>query len=273
VTETAQITETAAIARLLELMRRLRDPVGGCPWDRAQSFATLAPFAIEEAHELADAIEGGDPAQIRGELGDLLFQVVFHAELARERGWFDFEAVAGAIVEKLTRRHPHVFGEAQAPDAATVARAWETIKAAERAERADRSALADVPRALPALSRARKLGARAARVHFDFPDARAARAKVLEEIEELDAVVAAEANCGDERGIPVARAAEEFGDLLFSVVNWGRHLALDAEASLRAASLKFERRFRAMEALATERGLELDRLSATAWDALWTEVK
>jgi MazG family protein len=258
---------SAGIDQLLEIMRRLRAPVGGCPWDRAQSFASIAPYTIEEAYELADAIASGEPGPIRDELGDLLFQVVFHAELAAERGWFDFEAVTTAIGEKLRRRHPHVFGTAPAGDPAALAQSWEAIKAAERAGRADSSRLAEVARALPALSRAAKLGARAAGAGFDFSEARAARAKLDEELAELEAELAADPTGRD------PRIAEEYGDVLFSVVNIGRKLGLDAERCLRAANDKFEGRFRRMERLALERGLELGALAAAEWDTLWREVK
>jgi len=257
----------SGIDRLLEIMRRLRAPEGGCPWDREQTFATIAPYTIEEAYEVADAIERQDPQQIRDELGDLLFQVVFHAELATEQGWFDFEAVASAICEKLQRRHPHVFADAPAGDAATQARAWEAIKAGERVGRADSSRLADLPRALPALSRARKLGVRAAGIGFDFPDVQAARAKLDEELLELEVEVAADPSRRD------PRIAEEYGDVLFSVVNLGRKLGLDPESCLKAANEKFETRFRGMERVAAERGIELSALSAAEWDALWVEVK
>lgn len=259
--------DVAPIVRLREIMRRLRDPHRGCPWDREQDFATIAPFTIEEAYEVAEAIERGTPAQLRDELGDLLFQVVFHAELAAERNWFDFDDVAAAISEKLTRRHPHVFGDAVVADAATQSRAWEEHKAHERAAHSasdtakDASLLADVPLALPALARAAKLGKRAARVHFDWPDAESVRAKIDEELREASAA-------RDPRAL-----AGEVGDVLFAVANWARHLGVDPEEALRQANGKFERRFRAMESLAAERELVARELSAEAWDALWNEVK
>ena len=260
------------VEALIALMARLRDPEGGCPWDLAQSFATIAPYTIEEAYEVADAIERGSATQLRDELGDLLFQVVFHARLAEERGWFDFAAVAAAIREKLVRRHPHVFAGA-ATDAGQLARQWEAHKAAERASAAaaagegEGGALAGVPRALPALVRAAKLGGRAARVGFDWPDAGGSRAKVTEELGELDGALAASGGTGD------GKAAEELGDLLFAVVNLSRHLRIDAETALRAANTKFERRFRTMERRAAERGLTLERLSLEEWDLLWREAK
>ena len=256
-----------ALRALLELMARLRDPQRGCPWDRAQSFASIAPYTIEEAYEVADAIERNDRAHLREELGDLLFQVVFHARMAQERGWFDFASVATGIHEKLVRRHPHLFaGASLAPE--DLVRVWEEQKAQERAAAApsgEQGVLAGIPRALPALTRAAKLGRRAARVGFDWANAREVRAKVLEELHEVDAAQAEAAG--------TSALAEELGDLLSAVVNWGRHMQLDAEEALRAANGKFERRFSRMECLARERGLELQRLSAAEWDALWREAK
>jgi nucleoside triphosphate diphosphatase len=262
-----------SIEALLALMARLRDPQRGCPWDLKQTFETIAPYTIEEAYEVADAIERGEHERLRDELGDLLFQVVFHARMAEERGWFAFADVAESIHTKLVRRHPHVFAgasiEAQLP------REWEAQKAREREQAAgaegERGTLAGVPRALPALVRAAKLGRRAARVGFDWPDVTGVRAKVDEELGELDAALGAE-------GMPAAGgvsgdAAGELGDLLFAVVNLSRHLELDAEAALRNANAKFERRFRNMERLAAERGLVLERLSAAQWDELWRETK
>jgi nucleoside triphosphate diphosphatase len=263
-----------ALSALLELMARLRDPQHGCPWDREQTFASIAPYTIEEAYEVADAIERDDRVHLRDELGDLLFQVVFHARLGEERGWFDFAAVARGIHEKLVRRHPHLFaGASLAPH--ELVHAWEEQKAEERAARAQADAggstvLAGVPRSLPALMRAAKLGRRAGRVGFDWPDAREVRAKVLEELEETEAAAGAA-----ERGGAAARAAltEELGDLLFAVVNWSRHLKVDAEQALRAANDKFERRFERMEVLARERDLKLEELSAVEWEALWQAAK
>jgi len=289
-----------AMTALLELMERLRDPHNGCPWDQKQTFATIAPYTIEEAYEVADAIEKGDPAQIRSELGDLLFQVVFHAQMARERGWFDFAQVASGIHEKLVRRHPHVFGGVSVGSEAELSRSWEELKARERAEAAARrsgtgadggsdggggsagvlgeagaseaiSALADVPRGLPALIRAAKLGKRAGRVGFDWPDARGVREKVTEELQEVDAAVAAAGGGAGAGSSP--EVVEEMGDLLFALANWSRHLKLDAEAALRAANSKFERRFQDMEALARDRGLALEGLSPEEWEGLWLEAK
>jgi nucleoside triphosphate diphosphatase len=263
-----------ALAALLALMARLRDPQRGCPWDREQTFRTIAPYTIEEAYEVADAIERGEPEKLRDELGDLLFQVAFHARMAQEQGWFDFAAVARGIHEKLVRRHPHVFGpQGPAADVGELSRVWEEQKARERAAAAaegagaDHSALADVPRALPALARAAKLGRRAARVGFDWENPSQVRDKVLEEVREIDEALASGPNANP------ARLAEELGDLLFAVANWGLHLAIDPEEALRAANAKFERRFRRMEALAATRGTPLQRLDAAQWDALWRQAK
>lgn len=263
-----------ALAALLELMARLRDPQHGCPWDRQQTFRTIAPYTIEEAYEVADAVEQGEPQKLRDELGDLLFQVVFHAQMAQEKGWFDFAAVARGIHEKLVRRHPHVFeDEGSAADVGELSRVWEEQKARERAAAAgggasaDHSALADVPRALPALSRAAKLGRRAARVGFDWENTSQVRDKVLEEVREIDEALTAGADAGADR------LEEELGDLLFAVANWGLHLDLDPEEALRAANTKFERRFRRMEVLAAERGAALKTLDAAQWDALWRQAK
>jgi ATP diphosphatase len=265
-----------AIGALLALMARLRDPEHGCPWDRAQSFSTIAPYTIEEAYEVADAIEHGDREHLREELGDLLFQVVFHARMAQERGWFDFAAVANGIREKLVRRHPHLFAGASLA-AEDLVRVWEEQKAQERAA-ANRPAagastvLGGVPRALPALTRAAKLGRRATRVGFDWPDAQAVRNKVLEELQEIDGALASGTAAGENAPAPQALAGE-LGDLLFAIVNWSRHLHIDAETALRAANDKFERRFACMEALAAQRRLDLAQLSAAAWDTLWNEAK
>jgi len=269
-----------ALGALLALMARLRDPQRGCPWDREQTFSSIAPYTIEEAYEVADAIERGERDALRDELGDLLFQVVFHARMAEERGWFDFAAVATAIHDKLVLRHPHVFaGTSPAPE--ELVRVWEEQKAQERAASArarppgEVTVLAGVPRALPALVRAAKLGRRAARVGFDWPDAREVRAKVLEELHEMDGALGAAAagEAGGDAGGGAGAIADELGDLLFSIVNWSRHLKLDAEAALRAANAKFEQRFATMESLARARGLDLKSLSAAEWDALWRKAK
>jgi len=249
--------DSSPIERLRAVMARLRNPAGGCPWDIEQTFETIAPYTIEEAYEVADAIESGEPRQIRDELGDLLFQVVFHARMAEERGWFDFDAVATAIHDKLVRRHPHVFADAQFATSN-----WEDLKAQERGDAA--GILDGIPGALPALSRARKLGKRASRVGFDWPDVAGIREKLNEELAELDVEIAA--NRTD-------AVAEELGDVLFTLVNLGRKLDVDAEEALRSANAKFTRRFNHMEALSKERGILLEALSPAEWEALWVESK
>jgi ATP diphosphatase len=233
------------LARLLEIMAALRTPDTGCPWDLEQNFATIAPYTIEEAYEVADAIARGDLADLRDELGDLLLQVVFHARMAQEQGAFDFGDVVQALTEKLVRRHPHVFGDARSLTPAAVEGLWERIKREERAQKASgrrdgepAGALAGVPVALPALTRALKLQAKAGKVGFDWNDPRAVLAKIREEADEIEAELAA-----GER----AAAGAEVGDLLFAVVNLARHLDVDPEATLRATNQKFERRFGAIE--------------------------
>ncbi len=271
---------SAALHELLATMARLRAP-DGCPWDREQTFATLARYAVEEAYELVDAIERGDLAHMRDELGDLLLQVVFHAQIAQESGHFDFDAVAAGITAKLKRRHPHLFEDArggqprggQPPAVATASEqlvSWENIKAAERlsARSASASQLDDVPRSLPALMRADKLSKRAARVGFDFDLADEAAAKVSEELAEVGAAARANGT-----GAPSREVFEEVGDLLFAATNLARKLGVDAEAALREANAKFERRFRGMEAIAAARGLEFERLSLEEQERLWHEMK
>ena len=258
---------TRPIDRLLAIMERLRSP-DGCPWDRAQTFATIAPYTIEEAYEVADAIERGDLEALQDELGDLLFQVVFHAEIAREARRFDFDAVADAIAAKLVRRHPHVFGGESVDGIAAQADAWERIKAAERDATAEGSAslVDDVPLALPALVRTHKLGRRAARAGFDFPDAASAAAKVREEL--------AEALDADAREREVhGRVFEEVGDLLFAAANLARKLGVEPEAALRAANAKFERRIRRMERYAADQDRALGALELPAQEALWNRAK
>lgn len=253
---------SAAMQRLVELMARLRDPVHGCPWDQVQTFESIVPHTLEEAYEVADAVARGDTAALRDELGDLLFQVVFQSRIAEERGEFDFESVAAGIHDKLYRRHPHVFGGENVRDHATLHSQWESIKADERAATGQRGALDGVPLALPALTRAAKIGKRAARVGFDWETAAQVREKVAEELGETDAAIAAQSN-----------VADEIGDVLFAVANWARHLKLDPEACLRDATDKFSRRFARMELLAAQRGLTLAELEPARWDALWREAK
>ena len=254
-----------ALDRLLHIMARLRAPDGGCPWDQVQDFATIAPYTIEEAYEVADAIAAGpDPAMLRDELGDLLFQVVYHAEMAQERGWFGFEEVAEAIGQKMIRRHPHVFGDAAARDAGAQTKAWEAQKAAERAARAETGVLAGVPSALPALTRAEKLTKRAARVGFDWPDA----VSVLDKLEEEAAELRAELPTADP-----ARLADELGDMLFVMANLARKLGLDPEATLAAANRKFTRRFEFVEqSLAGQGQAPADATLAEMEDA-WRAAK
>lgn len=249
----------AELDRLLSIMARLRDPVSGCEWDREQTFATIAPYTIEEAYEVADAIARNDIAALRDELGDLLLQVVFHARIAEEAGSFAFAGVADAISTKLETRHPHIFGDA--PAHAAQSERWETIKAAERIAGGATSAVDGVAQALPALMRAEKLQKRAARVGFDWPDAAGPRAKVLEEMEELD-----RAASDDER-------VEEAGDLLFAVVNLLRAHQIAPEDALRAANSKFERRFRAMESRANAAGECFEALTLDEQEAYWQAVK
>ena len=258
---------TGSLDRLLSIMAQLRDPERGCPWDRAQDFSTIAPYTIEEAYEVADAIARGDEAALKDELGDLLFQVVFHARMAEEARLFAFEDVAGAIADKMLRRHPHVFGNAEIASAAAQSEAWEEHKAGERQARACKagtreSVLDGVALALPALLRAVKIQRRAARIGFDWPDAVPVMEKVLEEIAELRTEI--------ERNAEPAALEEELGDILFAVANLARKLDIDPEEALRRATAKFERRFRRVELLAAEHaiGADLDAL-----DALWQQVK
>ncbi|WP_109806882.1 nucleoside triphosphate pyrophosphohydrolase [Sphingosinithalassobacter portus] len=242
------------IARLVAIMARLRDPERGCEWDTVQTFETIAPYTIEEAYEVADAIARSDMAELRDELGDLLLQVVFHARMAEESGTFALPDVIAAISDKMERRHPHIFGDAENGGH----HLWEQIKAEERGEKGDNSALAGVALSLPALLRAEKLQKRASRVGFDWPDADGARAKVIEEIAEVDAATDA------------AHREEEIGDLLFAVVNWARKQGIEPEAALRAANAKFERRFRAMEDVAGDGFADLD---LDAMERLWQDAK
>ena len=258
------------MGRLLDIMARLRDPEGGCPWDLEQSFATIAPYTIEEAYEVAEAVSQDDMDLLREELGDLLLQVVFHARMAAEAGTFTFEDVARAICDKMVRRHPHVFGDAGIDSAAAQTRAWEAHKAGERHRRANEDgsvsgALDGVPLALPALMRAQKLQRRAARVGFDWPRAEQVLDKIDEEIAELRAVIAGRA--GPER------LGEELGDLLFACVNLARHRDIDAEGALRSANAKFERRFGRIEAWLGEQGRAPDGASLEEMDRLWNQAK
>jgi MazG family protein len=263
------------IRELLAIMQRLRS-ADGCPWDREQTFASIAPYTIEEAYEVADAIGRGDMSHLKDELGDLLFQVVFHAQLASEAKEFDFDAVAGAICDKLLRRHPHVFGVRGPMTPAQQSAAWEEIKAGERsaADSGRHSHLAGVPLALPALMRAFKLSKRAARVGFDFEHPGQTADKVAEELAEVrEAAAQRERADGSRDAADAAAIFEEVGDLLFAAANLARKLDVDAEAALRSANAKFERRFRGMESLAAQRGEIFAELNLDAQERLWLEVK
>lgn len=262
------------IEKLREIMAALRDPENGCPWDQEQNFASIVPHTLEEAYEVAESIENGDMAELRDELGDLLFQVVFYARLAEEQGDFDFDQVVDAIVDKLLRRHPHVFGDVHIADAQAQSKAWEAQKARERAAKpgapekmADSIAgtLDGVAIALPALTRAAKLQKRAARVGFDWPDVLPVLDKVLEELNEVKAEIT--------EGGEHAKLEEEMGDLLFACTNLARHLQLEPETALRQANRKFERRFARMEAIVQQPGVDISRLGLDAWEDLWCRVK
>jgi MazG family protein len=256
-----------SIENLLEIMARLRDKDAGCPWDQQQDFSSIAPYTIEEAYEVADAIARQDLNALRDELGDLLFQVVFHARMAEEQGAFNFADVAGTICDKMIRRHPHVFGTAAERAAGPVRGAWEQIKAGERAAGGDSvaaSTLDGIAMALPALKRAEKLGKRASRVGFDWPDAGGARQKISEELAELSA-----AECGGSQH----DLAAELGDVLFSVVNLARHLKVDPEQALAASNRKFELRFRHIEAGAAAAGRNLKDMDIDELEALWQAAK
>ncbi len=247
------------ISPLLMIMERLRNRESGCPWDIEQDFASIAPYTIEEAYEVSDAIDRGDFDDLKDELGDLLLQVVFHSQMAMEKGLFDFGDVVEAICSKMINRHPHVFNDGQAASADEVVANWEAIKAYEReSKKKTDSSLSGVAMALPALLRAQKIQKRAARIGFDWPDVSGATAKLLEEIDELKDAKSAQAQF------------EEFGDLLFAAVNVARHLKIDAEAALKAGTSKFERRFRAMESMS---GIGFAELSLPEKEKLWQRVK
>jgi MazG family protein len=248
-------------------MARLRDPESGCPWDLAQDFATIAAYTLEEAYEVADAIARGDLEHLKDELGDLLLQVVYHAQMAKEAGLFDFEDVAAGIADKMIRRHPHVFGTTSVADADAQSHAWEAAKAREREDRTGEGhrVLDDVPLALPALVRATKLQRRAARVGFDWPKAAQVLDKIEEEIAELRAELAGPPDAG--------RLGDEIGDLLFAAVNLARHLGIDPEAALRRCNAKFERRFGSVEESLRARGRRLEDASLEEMEALWQQAK
>jgi len=256
------------IDRLIEIMARLRAPEGGCPWDLEQSFATIAPYTIEEAYEVADAIARGDLTDLKEELGDLLLQVVFHARMAEEQQAFAFDDVAKAIADKMIRRHPHVFGDAPERDSVAQTVSWEAAKAVERSEKASRgpaSALDGVALALPALMRADKLQRRAARVGFDWPEA----AQVLDKIEEEIGELRRELDAGSAKDA----VEDEVGDLLFALANLARHLGVDPEVALRRGNRKFERRFRAIEAALAAEGRRPEAATLEEMEALWQQAK
>ncbi len=255
------------IENLLEIMDRLRDPAGGCPWDLEQDFGTIAPYTIEEAYEVADAISRKDLEALRDELGDLLFQVVFHARMASEQGAFSFEDVVAGACDKMVRRHPHVFGDGTVDGSRAQSKAWERHKYGERQAKSaeDRSALAEIPVNVPALPRATKLGKRAATVGFDWPDTQGVRAKISEELAELDR----ELETGGTRNALI----HELGDVLFAVANLGRHLDIDPEAALRGTNTRFEARFRDMEQCLEGRGQAVSDCDAETLDQAWNESK
>ena len=254
----------AELHRLLDVMAALRDPLRGCPWDKEQRFETIAPYTIEEAYEVADAIARGDNASLVDELGDLLFQVVYHARMGEEAGAFDFADIARTITDKMIRRHPHVFGDAAARSVGSQTREWELQKRAERAGRAENGTLAGIPAGLPALTRAAKLTSRAARPGFDWPDAGAVLEKLDEEVAELRAELS---------GADPERLADEVGDLLFVLANLARKLDLDPEDCLRRANGKFARRFGQMEQSFEDRGRSVQDASLDEMESAWRAVK
>ncbi|HSV28333.1 MAG TPA: nucleoside triphosphate pyrophosphohydrolase [Candidatus Omnitrophota bacterium] len=253
------------IDRLLSIMARLRDPAGGCPWDLEQTFATIAPYTIEEAYEVAEAIEHGDMASLKDELGDLLFQVVFYAQMAKEQGDWDFDAVATAIADKMERRHPHVFGDADIPTAEAQTKAWEVVKAAERADKGSASVLDGVARTLPPMTRALKLQNRAARVGFDWAKPADVLDKITEEVDEIKHEIAVHAAHD--------RLEDEMGDVLFACVNLARKLNIDPERALKRANAKFDRRFRHIESELQAQGSSPEASTLDEMEALWTQAK
>lgn len=257
------------VTRLLSIMAKLRDPESGCPWDKKQTFASIVPYTVEEAYEVADAIEHGNMQDIKDELGDLLFQVVFYAQLGKEQGDFDFEAVAEAVADKLTRRHPHVFADAQINSEAELNVAWDNIKAQERlqnGEAQDDSILANVPKGMAPLMRAHKLQKRCAKVGFDWPEVAPVVDKIHEEILEVMQEVEAEE-------VDQAAVEEEIGDLFFAVVNLSRHLKVDAETALRKANHKFEQRFRKVEQVFNDKNQPMSDASLDEMEAVWQKIK
>lgn len=264
----------ANIQSLLDIMKQLRDPQTGCPWDRAQNFATIVPFTLEEAYEVVDTIERKAWQELPDELGDLLFQVVFYCQLGQEQGLFDFATVVERISDKLTRRHPHVFvqGESQTAISNTqeLSQAWDKLKANERQQKQLHSALDDIPAALPALSRARKIQHRVAKVGFDWAELDPVVAKIHEEIDEVLVEVNKQPNDAD---YSKDKVQDEMGDLLFAVVNLARHLKVDPEQALRQANTKFERRFRGVEQYVADSGKTIEQHTLTELDGYWDQVK
>ncbi|HEI8866895.1 TPA: nucleoside triphosphate pyrophosphohydrolase [Serratia odorifera] len=260
------MTQPIALQRLLTIMKTLRDPDNGCPWDRQQTFASIAPYTLEETYEVLDAIERRDYADLRDELGDLLFQVVFYAQMGQEQGLFDFNDLCNAISDKLERRHPHIFGEAVADDAGTVAARWEQLKAGERAEKALHSVLDDIPAALPALMKAHKIQKRCASVGFDWHTLGPVLDKVYEEIDEV-------MHEAQQAVVDQQKLEEEIGDLLFATVNLSRHLGHKAETALQSANRKFERRFRQVETLIAQQGLTTSQATLEQMEQAWQQVK
>ncbi len=255
------------ILRLLQIMSTLRDPIKGCPWDKEQNFATIAPYTIEEAYEVADAIARNNMQALKDELGDLLFQVVFHSQMAAEQGAFNFDEVAAAICDKMERRHPHVFGDEHIANAAEQNVAWEEHKRRERIHDAQQSnsVLDNIPLALPALTRAVKLGKRAATIGFEWPDVQGALDKMAEELNEVQAAI--------DESAPTEKVADELGDVMFCVVNVCRHLNIDPEAALRTVNSKFERRFRYVESRLQQTGQDSKQTSLAVMDGYWDEAK
>ncbi len=256
--------DATGMQRLLQIMSELRDPDGGCPWDLKQSFESILPHTLEEAYEVADAIESGDRQQLRDELGDLLFQVVFYSQLGKEEGSFEFADITNAMADKLLRRHPHVFGDLHAKDGDQALANWEAIKQTERTAKQQHSVLDDIPKALPGLQRAAKMQKRAANVGFDWPAVAPVFAKLDEEVAEIHEAYAA----GDRDHV-----LEEIGDLMFMCVNLSRHLKADSEQVMRAANDKFERRFRLMEGELAAQGLDMAEQNIDELEAAWQRAK
>lgn len=254
------------VDKLLRVMEQLRDPETGCPWDKQQTFESIVPHTLEEAYEVADAIENGNMADVKDELGDLLFQIVFYAQLGREQQEFDFEAIAGAVSDKLIRRHPHVFSDQQVDD---LEQSWDAIKQQEREEKGiiqDDSILAHVPKGLPPIARAHKLQSKCAKVGFDWPDVNPVLAKVAEELKEVEVELAASS-------VDQQRVEEEIGDLLFAIVNLSRHANVDAYSALRKANSKFEKRFRAVERRFSTKNVDMQDASLEEMEEIWQLVK